>query len=150
MDKPQSLSIKDYIVRKLAVKTMLSETLIDAIVTHQFKEVVKATENNDSVEISGFGKILFNKGKAQRILEKEYSKKALFEAQLNNSLLPESKRRRAALILESVYEKIKTLEDKLKPNEHFTSDRGMEEQSNSTLQFEDIDTGDIKTETFNM
>ena len=70
MDKPQSLSMKDYLTRKLAVNLMMSEKVIDAIVSHQFSSANEALLSNDSVEISGFGKFYFNKNKAIKRMER--------------------------------------------------------------------------------
>ena len=85
MDKPQSLSIKDWLVRKLSVKMMLSEKLIDTVVTHQFSEANIALSTNHSVEISGFGKFVFNEKKAVRMMAKwkgqiEYYENMLVDA----------------------------------------------------------------------
>lgn len=70
MDKPISLSVKDYLVRTLAPKMLVSEKVIDAVVVHQFQEANDALKRNHSVEISGFGKFYFNHKKAVKKLER--------------------------------------------------------------------------------
>jgi len=77
-DKPISLSVKDYLIRRLAVKMMLSEKTIDTVVSHQFQSANEALFQNKSVEISGFGKFFFNEKKAHKTLEKFESQKELF------------------------------------------------------------------------
>ena len=65
-DKPISLSVRQYLIRKLSVKMMVDEKIIDAIVDHQFKALNKAMVNNLSIEMSGFGKYYFNMTKAKK------------------------------------------------------------------------------------
>jgi nucleoid DNA-binding protein len=113
MDKPKSLTMKEYIVRKLAVKMMLSEKLIDVVITDQFSEANKALKTNDSVEISGFGKFLFNHKKAQKKMEKMLGQKATLERQLANPELSEQKRRSNSMKLESLLLAIETLKPRI-------------------------------------
>ena len=60
MDKPISMSVKDFLIRTLAVKMMTSEKTIEAVVNHQFQSANEAMDLNSSVEIAGFGKFFFN------------------------------------------------------------------------------------------
>jgi nucleoid DNA-binding protein len=64
MDKPISMSVKDFLIRTLAVKMLTSEKTIEAIVNHQFQSANEALDLNNSVEIAGFGKFFFNQKKA--------------------------------------------------------------------------------------
>ena len=68
-----SMSVKDYLIRIMAVKEMMSEKTIEAIVNHQFQSANLALQEHYSVEISGFGKFLFNHKKALKKLDKMYS-----------------------------------------------------------------------------
>ena len=92
MDKPISLSVKDYLVRTLAPKMLTSEKVIDAVVSHQFSEANNALVNNASVEISGFGKFLFNHKKAVKKLAMMERYKEKLEYDLVNNLIPAHKR----------------------------------------------------------
>lgn len=134
MDKPQSLSMRDYLVRKLAVKLMVSEKVIDAVVVHQFSEANRALQTNDSIEISGFGKFLFNKKKAIKKLEKMYMKKAYFENALKEEGITEQRRNSLQTKLDNTDAGIVVL----KPKIYGTVEdlRGMEEPSDSLLQYE--------------
>ncbi len=78
--KPLSMSVKDYLIKTMAVRTNTPSALIDSIINHQFEEANNAMKNNNSIEISGFCRFIFKNPAAIRKLEKEYSKKALFES----------------------------------------------------------------------
>jgi len=92
MDKPVNLSMRDYIVRTLAVKMMVSEKVIDQVIVHQFSEANNALRDNDSIEISGFGKLFFNRKKAVKKMETMLRQKAALERQLVNPETTEHKR----------------------------------------------------------
>lgn len=131
MDKPQSLSIKDWLVRKLSVKMMLSEKLIDTVVTHQFSEANIALSTNHSVEISGFGKFYFNNKKAHKTMEKLLSKEKMFQAILDDHTISEQKRISTQNKLTNTIAAIIILKPKL--HELLTDLRGVEEQPDSTI-----------------
>lgn len=136
-DKPISLSVKDYIIRKMAVKLMTSEKTIEAVVNHQFQSAHEALGQNKSLEISGFGKFFFNEGKALKRMEKFKSQEALFSKWMNDESLPEAKRRSAQLKHQSAVQNIKDLKPRI--YEHFTDLRGMEEQHNSPQGAQELD-----------
>ena len=52
--------MKDYLIRRLAVKLMTSEKTIETVINHQFQSANEALLNNKTIEISGFGKFIFN------------------------------------------------------------------------------------------
>jgi nucleoid DNA-binding protein len=131
MDKPQSLSVKDYLIRKMAVNLMVPEKTIEAVISHQFNEANVAMRTNDSVELSGFGKFLFNKKKAIKKMEKLLSKKRWFENLLTTELT-EKQRNRTMVILESVNNSIEFLKPKLYDTELFSNSGGMEKQADSS------------------
>jgi hypothetical protein len=112
MDKPKSLSVKDYIIRKMSIKLNLSEKNIDAVITHQFQSAASALSTNDSLEISGFGKLLFNKKKAIKKMEKLMIYKNALDRIVNDETLTEQKRRSAKLKLETVEALIESLKPK--------------------------------------
>lgn len=149
MDKPQSLSVKDYLIRKMAVNLMVPEKTIEAVISHQFNEANLAMRTNDSVEISGFGKFLFNKKKAIKKMEKLFSKKKWFENSLNTELT-EKQRNRAITILESVNYSIEFLKPKLYDTELFANSGGVEKQADSSSTFEGADRGNEQGEDKNM
>lgn len=75
----------------MAVGLVVSERVISQVITHQFNSAEDATKSNNSVEISGFGKFIFNKSKAVKHLESLQKIKKVYEQQLAENTLPEKK-----------------------------------------------------------
>ena len=99
MDKPVSMSVKDYLIRTLAVKILTSEKTIEAVINHQFQSANEALDLNNSVEISGFGKLFFNNKKAIKRLGALNAKREVMEKMINDVTLPEQKRKSAQVTL---------------------------------------------------
>jgi len=131
MDKPISMSIKDYLIRTMAVKLMTSEKTIETIINHQFQSANIAMYENDSIEISGFGKFLFNRKKAEKKLVKMESKKQMFSSQVDNETLSEQKRKSAANKLTNTLVSIDALKPRIYDSKFQPDLRGMEEQVDS-------------------
>jgi len=138
MDKPMSMSVKDYLIRKMSVSLMMSEKTIEAIVNHQFRSANIALQDNNTVEVSGLGKFYFNYKKAVRKMEKMMSKANMFYSQMNNMELSEQKRQSATNKLVNTLAQIETLKPKLNV-EHQPDLRGMEEQVGSPSSSERAD-----------
>ena len=68
-EKPNSMSHRDWFVKKLAKKLNISPDVVDEVIKHQFESVVNATQKNKSVEISGWGTLKWNDKAAQRRLD---------------------------------------------------------------------------------
>lgn len=125
-DKPISLSVKDYLIRKMAVKMMMGEKTLETVINHQFQSANEALFQHKSVEISGFGKFFFNEKKAHRMMEKFESQKELFGRWMNDETLPEAKRKSAALKHQIALDGIRDLKPRIYDSK---SDlRGVEEQ----------------------
>lgn len=131
MDKPLSLSVKDYIIRKLSIKMKLTEKIIDNVVTHQFSSANEALVKNKSVEISGFGKFVFNDKKAISKMAKLHIQKGIFENMVNSVELSEQRKASAIVKLQNVLLMIETLKPKIS-HETKSDLRGMEEPSDSS------------------
>jgi hypothetical protein len=129
---------------------LIPEFTLDAIVSHQFQSANQAMLNTKSVEISGFGKFVFNDKKAVKKMEKLLSQKALFERLMNDDSLSEQRRNNARLKYESVTLNISVLKPKIINNEIKSDLRGMEEQASSTSSTERIDTNNISGENIDM
>jgi nucleoid DNA-binding protein len=67
--KPISMTHRDWFVKKLCKNLSLSESIVDAVVKHQFESIVNATHKHSKLEISGFGVIMWNERLALRKLE---------------------------------------------------------------------------------
>lgn len=68
--KPRSISVRDFLIRKLAVKLMIGEDVIKSVLTHSYKSTADAMQKYHTVEISGLGKFIFKPVKAKREHEK--------------------------------------------------------------------------------
>jgi len=114
--KPRSLSVKDYLIRVLAVKMLTSEKVIEAVVDHQYQSANEAMASNYSVEIAGFGKMLFNKKKAIKRMEKLHSKEAVFTKMLLDDSITEQKKQSLTLKLNNTILTIEALKPRIDEN----------------------------------
>jgi hypothetical protein len=112
--KPVSLSIKDFLIRKLAVNTMIPEKDLEVVINHQFTSALDALSIHNTVEISGFGKFLFNERRGKKMLLKYLAQKEAFERALERGIASESRRKLTEAKLKSVNDHVKTLKPKLK------------------------------------
>lgn len=110
--KPHNVSTKDYIIKKIA-SDIISERIIHQVITHQFESAVKATAVNNSVEISGFGKFVFAKTKAQKQLKKYEDQVEYYSRIVNTPDLDEATIGNAAVKLRSAEENVRILKPKL-------------------------------------
>ena len=113
MDKPMSMSVKDFLIRTLAIKMLTSEKILEAVINHQFQSANEAMLTNKSVEISGFGKFFFNDKKAIKKMEKLMGRKAQYEAMLNDPEITDQKRAYAIIVLENIIKSIQDLKPKI-------------------------------------
>lgn len=137
MDKPISLSMKEYLIRTLAVKMMISEKTLEAVINHQFNSANDAMKEHNSVEISGFGKFMFNRKKAVKKMEKMLSQQQLFQSRIDDPTLSEQRRATETVKLNNVIHNINILKPKL--YEFQTNPGGLEEQHDSTISSEGAD-----------
>jgi nucleoid DNA-binding protein len=112
MDKPISLSVKDWIIRNLSGKMMISERIIEAVINTQFEQAYEAMKTQETLEFSGFGKLIFNKRKAFIKMEKYKRIKAAYEKQLL-SPITEQKRKNTEIRLKNLERDIELLNIKL-------------------------------------
>lgn len=111
-NRPRSMSMKDYLIRVMAVKMMMSEKTIESVINHQFQSVAAAMKDNNSVELSGFGKFYFNNKKALKRLSQLMAKKEAIERTLNDDTISEAKRQRANTMLTNTISDIEFLTSK--------------------------------------
>lgn len=109
MNKPASMSDKDYLIRTLAVKLALNEKVIETVVNHQFTSAYEAMSTNHSIELSGFGKFLFNMNKCEKKLARLLIKRTAIEKILDNAESTENDKRRANVILSKLKDQISLL-----------------------------------------
>ena len=133
MDKPISMSVKDFLVRTLAVKMMMNEKMIEAVINHQFQSANEAMDLNNSLEISGFGKFYFNEKKATKRLGQLNAKKQAMEKIIIDETTSEQKKRSSKVTLEKTEALINLLTTKTIYEDQLLSDiRRVEEQTLSS------------------
>ena len=132
MDKPRHLSMKDYLVRTLAVKMRIPEKTLDAVISHQFSSANEAMRSTKSIEISGFGKFFFNQKKAEKKMATLHLMKQALEKKLADPQHDTPQNRRK---MEIVNINIAELKPKLE-YESVSDLRGLEEQSASPSEDE--------------
>lgn len=95
--KSANTPIKEYIIKRLAVNKvtdkLISEKTMDLVISHQFESAIKAMMTNNTVEISGFGKFLFNFKRAQKELTKYEKIREHYTSLLQNTSLSEEQRK---------------------------------------------------------
>ena len=112
MDKPISMSVKDYLIRTLAVKILTSEKTIEAVINHQFQSANEAMDLHNSIELSGFGKFFFNDKKAVKRVNALIAKKLALENILADDISSEQKKRSARVTLDKTLPLIESLTTK--------------------------------------
>ncbi len=115
MDKPTTMSVKEYLIKRLSVRTNTLPKIIEAVVSHQMEGVNKALQKDNvfSVEMSGFGKWIFNYRKAQKKMEKQLSKREVFSNILKKPDLTEKQKASYQLKLDNTNKWIEEMEPKL-------------------------------------
>jgi len=113
MDKPVSISVKTWIIRNMAVKNGMQESLIETVVNHQFESAYVALDQCNSLEFSGFGKFFFNRKKAEKKMEKFRSQLTEFERIIDDPLTTELRRRNVEMKRQSVIKNFEHLNKKL-------------------------------------
>jgi nucleoid DNA-binding protein len=86
MERPMSMPLKEYLIKKLSLKLNISERIIDVVITDQFTSAFRATSTHNSIELSGLGKFVFNMPKAQRYMNKYLSQMVVFNSMLEKAI----------------------------------------------------------------
>ena len=97
----------------MAIKMVISEKVINDVVTHQFDSANDALNIHKSVELSGFGKFYFNQNKAIKTMEKYSSQKDMYETVLADPTTSDVKRANVQVRLANLLISIKTLKPKI-------------------------------------
>ena len=113
MEKPSTMTVKEWIIKKMSINMVISEKTLDAVVTHQFDSANDALNINKSVEISGFGKFYFNQKKALTQYNKLLAIKLNYENMLADESISNVRRNAVTLKLQIIETSIKTLKPKI-------------------------------------
>lgn len=97
----------------MSINMVISEKTIDQVITHQFDSANDALNTNDSLEISGFGKFLFNTKKANIRYAKLLAMKQAYENTLADSSISDKRRHSTELRMQTVLTDIKILKPKI-------------------------------------
>lgn len=111
-DKPKSMSIREWITRKIALEIIIPEKTIKLVISHQFDSALEALKSNNSLEISGFGKFFYNKNKAAKEKVRFMSQKDASQKILDSATATEEERRKAELDIAIQSERIVALHKK--------------------------------------
>jgi len=84
-EKPNSMSHRDWFVRKLSESLNMDVNIVDQIIRHQFDSTLAALQKNKTVEISGFGTLKWNDRAAQKKLDVLDEKIRSFRDRISNS-----------------------------------------------------------------
>jgi nucleoid DNA-binding protein len=110
--KPDSMSIREFLIKIISQKKKISVDDVGKIISFQFDEANNATANNNSIEISGFGKFVFNQKRADKQMQKYLAQeKFLLEKILEQP--SENEIRVLSLKLHTTRENMKHLKPKL-------------------------------------
>lgn len=97
----------------MSINMVISEKVIDAVVTHQFDSANDALNTNNSVEISGFGKFLFNRKRADALYKKLNDIRQAYENTLADPNITDKKRHSTEMRMLTVLHDIKILKPKI-------------------------------------
>ena len=117
MDKPLTMPIKDWLIRRLSVDMMVSERVIHAIINHQYETGRQKMTEVDSIEFSGWGRFTFNRKKAEKKLNYFREIEGAYMKQQEGDISPQ-KARSLEGKLRILKESISYLENKLKEDEN--------------------------------
>lgn len=112
-NKPNSMSVRDYLVRILSVDIAIPEKIVDAVIVHQFQSANEALDTNKSIEFSGFGRFVFNDKKAARKMVQLLKRLEIYSAQLNDINITDNKREKLTEIIRVIKKQIEQLKPKL-------------------------------------
>lgn len=145
-NKPMSMSTKDYLLRTMSVRTKIPLKTIESVVNHQFQGMLEAMQTEDSVELSGFGKFLFNHKKAKKKYDKQISKIQMFESKLALPDLTEKQIASYTLKLENTIKMANEIKPKIEKQlngDIIANVGGVEKPSDSTSKAERENRTDI-------
>lgn len=115
MNRPVTMSEKDYLMKVMSVRMNIPLKTVEAVVNHQFTSMNKSfqTDNIYSIEMSGFGKFTFNHKKAKRKMDKNLSKELYFSSKLENPDLSDKEKTSLTLKLENTRKWMQGVKNKI-------------------------------------
>lgn len=111
--KPSTMSLKEWLIKRMAAEFSVSEKTLHNIVSHQFDNIALQMMEKDSLDVSGFGKFVFSKKRAERKLQKLYDIKEAYRKYQEDPLSSGLKKRNIADKLVHLEKSIELLKRKL-------------------------------------
>ena len=138
MDKPVTLSLKAWIIRNMSVSSQIQESLIETVINHQFDSAFVALNTCNTLEFSGFGRLVFNTKKAYKKLEKYESQLLEFDRIMSDPSISLLRRRNMQMKKDTTTKNIEYLNTRL--NEYTSNLRRVEKQIVPSNDSQGIDT----------
>jgi hypothetical protein len=107
------MSVREYLVRILSVDVAIPEKIVDAVIAHQFQSANEAMDTNKSLEISGFGRFVFNDKKAVKRMAYLLNKLDVYTLQLDDINITDNKRAKLTEIIRVIKKQIEQIKPKL-------------------------------------
>ena len=117
MKKVKKITLRDRLIKKMSTKLVVSEVVLNQVITHQFNSAHDALKNNNSIEISGYGKFLFNLKKAKTKIKKLEKVQVSYENMLKDEDISLKKSNFIKSKLSSINLTLNSLRPKIKDNE---------------------------------
>ncbi len=70
MDKPDTMSTNEWMIKNVSQELGVPLHIVKAVITEQFRSMKESVHDNNSLEISGLGKYVFDKRKAKHRVDK--------------------------------------------------------------------------------
>ena len=108
-----SMPLKEWLIKKLSLKLLIPERVIDAVISDQFVSAYRATTTHNSIELSGFGKFVFSQHKAKKQMEKYEHQILIFNNILKDGIR-EAEHKRVQVMLNGVLKNVEHLKPKIR------------------------------------
>lgn len=112
-DIPENVRAKDWFIKQIATEENLEIAVVRAIIEHQFNSAYENLQTCNSLEFSGFGRLLFNVKKAEKKMQKFKEQQKLFSEMLIKEGVSEQQKRSAYFKLMSAERNIRFLSNKV-------------------------------------
>lgn len=109
-------NVKATFIKKISQELNIPESIIEITVNFQFNSVIEALSEYREVELTGFGKFVFQDKKGIKELALVEKKRDFFLDLSNNPDKPEKERKKAEVIVFQEEKRIKYLTHKLNGN----------------------------------
>ena len=92
VNKPTSMSVREWLTKLLSTKEATPQSTISAVITHQFDGAYEALKTKNSIELAGFGKFYYNVKRSEKEMSKLLLKKQATKEVLLDDSISDKKR----------------------------------------------------------